>query len=120
MRDIHVVSLLAAVAVFAGMGPLLVRQKLREKYAVLWLVVASVVLVLAALPGLLDGVARRLGVIDPVNLLLFAAVTFLLLVCVHLSWEASRLEDETRVLAEELALLRSDVERGRRADGPMP
>jgi hypothetical protein len=31
---------------------------------------------------------------------------FLLLVCLHLSWEASRLEDETRVLAEEVALLR--------------
>jgi len=32
-------------------------------------------------------------------------------VSVHLSWELSRLEDETRVLAEELALLRSSLER---------
>jgi hypothetical protein len=31
-------------------------------------------------------------------------------VCVHLSWESSRLEDETRALAEEVALLRLQVE----------
>jgi hypothetical protein len=34
----------------------------------------------------------------------------LLLVSVHLSWEASRLEEETRTLAEEVALLRMQVE----------
>lgn len=110
MKDVQVVALITAIGVFVAMVPLLVRQRLREKYAVLWLGVASVVLLLAALPGLLDGVADRLGVVDPVNLLLFAGVIFLLLVCVHLSWESSRLEDETRTLAEELALLRADLE----------
>ncbi len=39
------------------------------------------------------------------------ALTLLLGVSVHLSWELSRLEDETRSLAEDLALLRSSVER---------
>ncbi len=34
----------------------------------------------------------------------------LLLVSVHLSWEASRLEEETRTLAEEVGLLRMQVE----------
>ncbi|MGZ6840371.1 MAG: DUF2304 family protein, partial [Frankiaceae bacterium] len=48
---------------------------------------------------------------DPVNLLLFGAALVLLLVCVHLSWEVSRLEGETRTLAEEIALLRFRVER---------
>ena len=34
----------------------------------------------------------------------------LLLVCVHLSWEVSRLEEETRTLAEDMALLRAERE----------
>ena len=34
----------------------------------------------------------------------------LLLVAVHLSWEASRLEEETRTLAEEIGLLRMQVD----------
>jgi hypothetical protein len=32
------------------------------------------------------------------------------MVCVYLSWEVGRLEDKTRILAEELALLRKDVD----------
>jgi hypothetical protein len=40
---------------------------------------------------------------------LFLAVAFLLLLAVHLSWEVSRLEGETRVLGEEIALLRHAI-----------
>ena len=43
------------------------------------------------------------------SLVLFLAVVFLLLICIHLSWEASRLEDETRALAEEVALIRAEL-----------
>jgi hypothetical protein len=35
---------------------------------------------------------------------------FLLIVCIHLSWEVSRLEEETRTLAEEIALIRTERE----------
>ena len=48
---------------------------------------------------------------DPPNLLLFGAAVLLLLVCVHLSWEVSHLEEETRTLAESHALLQERLER---------
>ena len=89
---------------------LLRRRQLKEKYAVLWLGVGVGMLVLGAFPGLLDRVADLVGVKDPPNLLLFAAALLLLLVCVHLSWEASRLEEKTRTLAEELALLKQKLD----------
>lgn len=110
MTEIRVVALVLALVTLAPIVELLRRRQLREKYAVLWLVVAVAVAVLAVFPGLLDAVARPLGVADPPNLLLFVAVLFLLLVCVHLSWEVSRLEDETRALAEEVGLLRMQVD----------
>jgi hypothetical protein len=88
---------------------LLRRRQLREKYAILWLGVSVVVIVLAAFPSLLNWGADRLGISDPPNLLTFSAVVVLLLVAVHLSWEASRLEEETRTLAEEIGLLRMQV-----------
>ena len=34
----------------------------------------------------------------------------LLLICTHLSWEVSQLEEETRTLAEEIALIRTQLE----------
>lgn len=106
----HVIAAVAGLLVLAVMVELLRRRQLREKYAILWLAVSVVVVILAAFPGLLDWTAHRLGIYSPPNLLLFAAVLVLLLVAVHLSWEASRLEEETRTLAEEVGLLRMQVE----------
>ena len=111
MSDVRIVGLAAGLLVLVLMLSLLRRRQLKEKYAILWLASSVPVAVLALFPGLLDATARVLGVADPVNLLLFLAVLVLLGVCVHLSWETSRLEDETRTLAEEVALLRLQVER---------
>ena len=42
--------------------------------------------------------------------LFLVAIGFLLLVCIYFSYELSRLEERTRVLAEELAILRAEQE----------
>lgn len=110
MTSVHVVALVMGLVLFGGMLEMLRRRQLREKYAVLWLVVGVGSAALAIVPDLLDTVANALHVADPPNLLLFGACVVLLLVTVHLSWETSRLEDKTRALAEELALLRYQLE----------
>jgi hypothetical protein len=46
------------------------------------------------------------------------AFSFLLLLVLHFSWELSRLEDRTRALAEEHALLRQEFEARRGSDLP--
>jgi hypothetical protein len=104
-----VVALLLLALIFE----LLRRRQLREKYAVLWLVVGLVTLPLGVIPWSLDNVSSWLGVASGASLVLFLAVVFLLLVCIHLSWEASRLEDETRALAEEVALIRAELRESR-------
>ncbi len=86
------------------------RKTLREKYAVLWLVVGTGSLILGGFPRLLETSAEVLGVEVPSNLLFAIGLVFLVGVCLHLSWELSVVEDETRVLAEEVALLRAAVE----------
>ena len=111
MTAVFALGVLSAVLTLAGIGELLRRRQLREKYAVLWLLVGPAIAVLAVVPSLLDAAADALGVADPVNLLLFLGVLVLLGVCLHLSWECSRLEEETRDLVEALALLRHRVDR---------
>ncbi len=90
----------------------LVRQhRLKSKFSLLWLAIGLVLLVLAAFPDLLDRVSHAIGIDYPPATFLFAAVAFLFLVAVHYSWELSRLEERSRVLAEEAALLRESVQR---------
>jgi hypothetical protein len=85
------------------------RRQLREKYALLWGAVAIVVVPLALFPRLLDAVSSVVGVASGVSLVLFLGLVFLLILSLHLSWEVSALEEETRTLAEEIALLRIEI-----------
>jgi hypothetical protein len=94
-----------AVLLLAFIVELLRRRQLREKYAILWIVVGLGVALLGFFPKLLNRPASLLGVASGASLVLFLGIAFLLMVSMHLSWEASRLEEKTRTLAEEIALL---------------
>ncbi|MDR1077911.1 MAG: DUF2304 domain-containing protein, partial [Propionibacteriaceae bacterium] len=84
---------------------LLRHRRVREKYAVLWIVVGLGVAVVAAFPQAAVGLARLVGVEVPSNLVIVVAIFVLLVVCLQLSVAVSQLEERTRVLAEEIALL---------------
>jgi hypothetical protein len=105
---------LCAIA-FVAIAYLLRARRIREKYAAIWLVVLAAILVLGAFPAVLTRLAGLVGVETPSNLLFATSIVVLLLVCIQLSTEVSQLEEETRTLAEEVALLgrRLDVVEGR-------
>lgn len=84
------------------------RGQLREKYALLWMGVGGTVVVLSLTRHFLDRVALALGFSYTPSILFLAGIVFLLAVAAHLSWEVSRLEDKTRRLAEEIALMRPE------------
>ncbi|HEX5560228.1 MAG TPA: DUF2304 domain-containing protein [Nocardioidaceae bacterium] len=86
------------------------RHRLREKYAVFWALVAVLTLVVALFPSTLSWAAAVAGVQVPSNLLFFVASMVLLLISIQHSHELGRLEDRTRTLAEEVALLRMSVD----------
>lgn len=99
---------------------MLLRRQLREKYATLWLVIGLALLILAIFPGLLVGMAHLLGVVVPSNLIFALAIVLLVGVTLHLSWELSQAEDEVRRVAEDVAILRADVDDLRNARPSLP
>lgn len=84
------------------------RRQLSGKYALLWTAVAGALVVLAVWPGLLTRVSELAGVHYPPALFLLVTTGFLFVVVIHFSYELSKLEDRTRTLAEEVALLRAE------------
>jgi len=113
MHRLDVFVLVVALLNVAVMFELLRRRQLREKYALLWLSVGVGGIALGLGRSAVDRVAHALGVNYGPSAVFLGAILFLLLVCVHLSWEVSRLEERTSILAEELALMRG---RGRDND----
>ena len=111
MRSTIILGITGSAVVLVALFEMLRRHRLREKYAVLWFVVALGVLLMALFPGLLSGMADLVGVELPVNLLFFIASLVLLVLTLQHSYELGRLEEKTRVLAEEIALLRLELDR---------
>jgi hypothetical protein len=87
------------------------RRRLREEYSLLWLFTAFVMLVLASWRDLLHGLASLVGIAYPPNLLFLAAVLFILLILLYFSTIITRLTHENKDLAQQMALLRYEVER---------
>jgi hypothetical protein len=106
----HVVVVLVTLIGAWFLLRLLRRRQLRGKYMLLWIFVGLTVIALAIFPSLLDNTANLLGIYSGPNLLFLLAIAFLLLVCAYFSWELSRLEERTRILAEEIAILRGEQE----------
>lgn len=107
---IVILGIAFALFVLAIILWMLLSHRLREKYAVLWLIIGIAMLVLTVFPDLLFGLSSALGVQVPSNLLFVGALALLVGVTLHQSWELSTAEDETRRVAEEVAILRAEVD----------
>lgn len=113
----YIIVVLGALAALGMILRQVRLRRLRAKYALLWITVGVSFAALAGIPNALDGLARLAGVAYPPALLLVVGIGFFALLCLHFSAEISRLEERTRVLAEEAALLREQLERRDRIPG---
>ena len=111
------------VAIVASAGLLLVilemvrQRRLLERYALLWLLSALVLLGLAIWRDFLETIANAIGIIYPPKALFVIAFGFVLVLLLHFSIAVSRLADQSKVLAQRLALLE---ERQNRAEANPP
>jgi len=96
-------------------------RRLKERYALLWLVTGIVLLVLSAWREGLTTIAGWLGVATYPPAILFAVATlFIIIVLLHYSTVLSQLDDQNTLIAQRLALLEAEVARqhGERDAGP--
>jgi hypothetical protein len=115
---LQLVSIIAAAALFLVVLELVRRRRLMERYALLWLLAALVLIALAAWRGGLEVISRGIGVIYPPNAIFAVAVGFILLLLLHFSASVSRLSDQTKVLAQRNALLEERLRRLERDSPP--
>lgn len=111
----HAFVIFATVVCIIFILRLVRRHGLRSKYSLLWLSLGVLLAALGVFPGLLVAASRLVGIYYPPATFLAFAVGFLFLVVIHFSWELSRLEERTRILAESSALLGAEVARLREA-----
>jgi hypothetical protein len=105
MSQLQIVATLGAAALLLMVLELVRRRRLLERYALLWLAVGLVLVVLGAWRGLLTTISDAIGVAAPPNALFAVGLGFLVILVLNFSVVISRLSDQTKVLAQRLGLL---------------
>jgi hypothetical protein len=102
---IQILAIVASALLLLGVLELVRRRAFLERYALLWLFSALVLLGLSAWQGALEQMASLVGISYPPNALFLIAFGFVLVLLLHFSLAVSRLSDQTKVLSQRLALL---------------
>jgi hypothetical protein len=102
---IQLLAILGSAAMLLFVLELVRRKAFMERYALLWLLAAVVLLGLSLWKGAVEEIAKVLGIAYPPNALFLVAFGFVLLLLLHFSLAVSRLSDQTKVLAQRLGLV---------------
>jgi hypothetical protein len=116
---IQLVAILGAAALLLTVLEMVRRRRLMERYALLWLLSAFVLLALAIWSGALARISHAIGVIYPPNALFFIGIGFILLLLLHFSAAVSRLSDQSETLAQRQALLEERLRRQEELSGEL-
>jgi hypothetical protein len=107
---VSIAGAIASVLLVLVVLELIRKRRLKERYALLWLVTGLVLLVLSAWRGGLNTIAGWVGIETYPPAVLFAVATlFILLVLLDYSTVISKLADQNTVLAQRLALLEEAI-----------
>jgi hypothetical protein len=112
---IQIIAVIVTVLIFLVILELVRRRRLVERYALLWMLAALGLVVLAVWRDLLDVAADLLGIADPPNALFIVAFGVAFVLLLHFSVATSRLSEETKILAQEVARLDAELRRARAA-----
>ena len=118
MDRLQIVAIVAAVALLLIVLEMVRRRRLMERYALLWLLSAVVILALALWQDALEQLANAMGILSAPNALFFVAVGFILLLLLHFSAAMSRLSDQAKVIAQRHAILAQRVRELEEAQHP--
>jgi len=107
---VSIAGAIASIVLLAVVFELIRSRRLRERYALLWLLTGLVLLVLSVWRGGLNTIAGWVGVNGyPPAIFLAIGLLFTIVVLLHYSTVISKLGDQNTILAQRLALLESEL-----------
>jgi hypothetical protein len=90
----------------AAISRLIIKGKLREEYAFFWVAGTLILIAFSFWRNGLDALSKLFGVYQPPNLVFMGSIFAILLYLLHLSTVVSKLQEQNKRLAQDLAILK--------------
>jgi len=105
-----------SISIFFGITFLLIvielirKNKLQERYSLLWILMSVVLLVLSSTPIFIDTFARWLDIKNPPSLLFLFGLVYLLIYSLHITTVISKQSERITRLTQEVAILKEKLD----------
>jgi hypothetical protein len=109
---VSIFAAIAAILLLLVILELIRSRRLQERYALLWVATALVLLVFALWRDGLNVLAKTVGIAYPPSALFLIAAVFILIVLLHYSTAISELAERNLMLAQRIALLEQKLKEG--------
>jgi len=106
----QMIAAFLAVAVVLVVFELVRRRRLSEEFSLLWVMASVGAAVLALWTGFLTAVTRAIGALYETSTIFFFGLLFVMVVLLYYAVKLTRLSQEVRRLAQDVALLRRRLE----------
>jgi len=108
---IQIIAITASAGLMLWVLHLIRQRILRAEYGIIWLAGTAALVIVSIWRGLLDRIANLVGVYYAPAVLLLVGIFFGILGFLHMTVALSRLADQQKKLAQELALLQENLNR---------
>jgi hypothetical protein len=105
----QIIAVIVTLGIFLFVLELVRRRRLVERYALLWMTAALALLVLAIWTDGLEVLGDLMGIEEPANAIFILAFGVAFLLLLNFSVVSSRLSEETKILAQEVASLEEQL-----------
>lgn len=109
MDRIQILAIAASFAFLAFIARLIIKGKLREEYALIWIISSVLLIAFSFWRQGLKIISDFVGVFDPPNLVFTGAIFAVLIYLLHLSIVVSKLQEQNKTLAQDIALLKEKM-----------
>ncbi|HTL82664.1 MAG TPA: DUF2304 domain-containing protein [Bacteroidia bacterium] len=106
MERVQLIAIIGSLCFLAFIASLVIRGKLREEYAIIWIICSIVLIVFASWREGLNKLAHLFGFELPSNLIFTGAIFAVMIYLLHLSVVVSKLQEQNKTLAQDIALLK--------------
>jgi hypothetical protein len=110
MARIQIIVIIINLLFLLYISRLIIKGKLREEYAIVWIVCTLLLIIFSFWRDGLDVLAKKFGVHDPPNLVFTGFIFIILIYLLHLSIVNSKLQKSITKLTQEMALLKQQKE----------
>jgi hypothetical protein len=111
MERIQIIAIIINLLFLLFIARLIIKGKLREEYAIVWLIFTILLVIFSFWRNGLEILADAFGIFDAPNLLFSGFIFIILIYLLHLSIVNSKLQKNVTKLSQEIALLKHEMEK---------